>query len=830
MPMLFRFLFAIVPLLVAVFSASAEQSVEKAEQQMTVMPQIEVTAKRPDRLTVSEVLDKSLLEDLPSSNGNITDKLTVLPGVQASDSVNNSRQAGEIRPAELSISGGRVHSNNYIFDGASYNSLLDPAFKNINNIDNIPGHSQDFFLLDHIVKDISVMRANISARYGSFTGGVVEINSIDPDEEFGGEVTYRTTRSEWTQFHLDPDAKEDFNNSGSADDQPDFTKHQSSYTLNVPFTEKIGVVFNYSRLQSSIPLQRFDTQKKQHRLNENFFIKSVANPQSGTKISLSWTYAPFKEDYYLKDTLSSNYSLKGGGYSVIGKLEQQYDIADAEFNLSFNQSKNSREAPDTFWSWRSTESKNWGKTVSFEGGRGDLDKKDKTFSASSHIEFNPIPTRSITHQFNTGIEVERSEANFDRTEILTRYSGAKTDDLVVCNGNTIECVDNEQFFYFKNIYPTDSAHAEITNYHAYLENNMEISRLTLRPGLRISYNDYQNNTDFAPRFAVSYDLFDNQDTLFIGGYSRYYGANLLTLKLEEDKALFETQCRGDLKANGLCDLATTDYSKPWIDVQRTSFPTSRVSDLKTPYSDEYTLAIRQALLGGQLEITYIDREYKDQIVSVILDKDDEGIVFKEWSNDGRRSHQEVSLSWQRSWAKHYFTFNATWQETKSNSLSYSDSFRQFEDPTNTDELVALVWFKGRLINRNRLPINDYNRPWKGSLIYTAELPHGFSFTNTTNYRSRYRGIKEIRSGTVKRRDGTEVDVRDLDNDYFAKVTNSSATTFDWVISWQSPDWRDNNLKFTLEVLNLFNKKIPDGPKEDEYLLGRQFWAEVKYKF
>lgn len=231
-----------------------------------------------------------------------------------------------------------------------------------------------------------------------------------------------------------------------------------------------------------------------------------------------------------------------------------------------------------------------------------------------------------------------------------------------------------------------------------------------------------------------------------------------------------------------------------------------------------------------MELLYINREYKDQIITVELDRDDDGITYYEWDNSGRRTHDEISLSWDRSWQKHFFSCNITWQETKSNSSTVSDKFDIHQEGSDPDELDLPVWYKLELIDKSQLPLNDFNRPYRASLVYSTSLPFNFTFTNTTNYRSRYQIIEKVTSGDVPTPDGSIVDVDTLDNDYYQDKTVHSSLLFDWKIAWQSDLWRGNAISFTLEILNVFNRKVEIGTTEDGFLLGRQYWAGMTYKF
>lgn len=813
-----------------------------AEEQVTgsihVMPKVTVTGSHIDTLTTTETIDQELLEKLPNSNGNITELLKAIPGVQFSEKANNSRTGGEIRPPEISISGGRTSDNNFIIDGGNNNSLLDPDFTSYHNTDNIPGHSQRIFLLDHLVEDVSVLRANIPARYGSFTGGIVDIRTIDPEPDIKGELSYRTTHSDWGQAYVHPDDQEDYNASVNADDQPNFVKHQSSVTLHLPVQENIGFLVDYSRSESSIPLKEFDKKIVQRRRTENFFLKYLATPRPETEIRLYLAYAPYQGGYNLSKTINSDFSLFGGGHKFGAELKHQTESGELEITFNLQQSENSREAPNNWYSWKVTPSKNWGTSASHEGGYGDLEKQESSLDAGAHYSFNEQKLGSLMQKLSFGAELSYTQATYDRTEDAYQYIARLADGsksyypVLPCPPGDDLCVDGEQFMYFRNTRPANEAHASIFDIQTYIEEQLTINRLTVRPGVRIAYENYQKNLTVAPRLAASYDLFGNKSTLVTSGYNRYYDGNLLAheLKSKQAQLVRAYRCEEDPLTN-LCATPTNyDPSYDWLEIPRTTFSATRVSDLRTPYSDEFIIGIQQSLLGGQLELIYIDRDYRDQIVTEVLDRDVDGYTYSEFSNAGRRNHEEVNLSWERSWPNHFFAFTVTWQDTKSNSNSYIDSFDVNQLTDDPEELDTQVWYQGQLTDRLNVPINDYNRPYKASLIYTANFPFNLSFSNETILRSRYQVVKKITSGEVTLSDGSTVNVSTLENDYYAQVTKKSALTFDWALSWKSPDWYRNNVEIRLDIFNVFNRKIEIGTETDEYQLGRQYWAGLTYRF
>ena len=201
-------------------------------------------------------------------------------------------------------------------------------------------------------------------------------------------------------------------------------------------------------------------------------------------------------------------------------------------------------------------------------------------------------------------------------------------------------------------------------------------------------------------------------------------------------------------------------------------------------------------------------------MSETLAKDPDGYVYVEFRNSGRRFHEEFSISWKKSWQKHFLSLNFTWQETKSNSLSYSDKF----DPDIEEQLV---WYNGKPVSIDKLQTSDFNRPYTASLIYAVDLPKGFAFTNETRYKSRYRAVEP--SGETHNYDGIDLDV-------YEDVNNPSALIFDWRILWQTPEWHSNQLVFFVDINNVFNRKVTIGNAVDEFKLGRQYWAGLTYKF
>jgi hypothetical protein len=134
-----------------------------------------------------------------------------------------------------------------------------------------------------------------------------------------------------------------------------------------------------------------------------------------------------------------------------------------------------------------------------------------------------------------------------------------------------------------------------------------------------------------------------------------------------------------------------------------------------------------------------------------------------------------------------------------------------------------------------LPARVQNRPIIVNLIWVAELPARFTFTNISRYRSAYREI--VQTGefrplpdAIKRIDPvTGEEILDAVVVY-EDITHAGRVIFDWKLDWSVPLYRQQLLVLSLEINNVFNSRIQTGGIRTTYEMGRQFWAGVAYDF
>lgn len=780
---------------------------------LPVLPPVLVLGVPDETAAGPATLSQQEIERLPSRNSSVNELLLVLPGIQASDSANLSTQAGEIAPPALSISGGKTYQNNFQLDGQGINLILDP----LNTADpadrfQVPSSAQSLLLNKRLFKEIEVLDHDISARYGGFTGGVVNAKTRDPEKYFAGDLFARTTRDSWSRFYVEDEEK--FNNSTSSRTaQPRFAKYEAGLSLDLPLTEQSGLLASYQRLDSKIPLRHFDGKQSEYRQLENYFFKLVNQSSSRDRLVASLMSSPGRNDYFRSAVKNSAYSIDTDAVQLATEYQRGVGAVDFYMRGSYGLNNSARSGPLDFKVWNAnySPSKDWGKligaTSSSEGGYGNITNRQETLQLTTGLDAERNIGLFGTHHIASGIDYAQIVGTYRRPETSYYYYGPKV--LVgSCGGDAIACIDGEQFLSSRLIYQEDEAQARVNRIGVYAEDTMTLGRISVRPGVRISHDDYMRNTDIAPRFSTTLDLFGNQTTLITAGANRYYSETLLAGKLREAIQPLYRQTRSEVGT----------VLTPWGAPLLTTKTANRYSELKTPRVDELSTGIDQSFAGGRLALDYVHRKGEELFALKLLDEDASNqLRYNVLTNQGRTQYESWRLGWQRSWTRHDILANLTWQQTKSNAESYLD---RLDDET----LDQRVYYHGEFKAKRLLPNSrkDYNQAWMGNLVYTGTLPVGFEFTNVTRYRSGYQVVKD--TGITKD------DANGVSCPVYDEVEVSAVWLFDWIWTWRHPLTQHQELALSLEIYNVFDRKVRAGTSDDDYELGRQLWAGAEYRF
>ncbi|MET1491483.1 hypothetical protein ACFONG_19240 [Uliginosibacterium paludis] len=805
------------------------------------LPEVRVSARH---LPGVEALDRQMIRNLPAINGDLTSQLKLNPNIQYSETQLSSQTAGEIAPAEISIHGAKPYQNEILVDGVSIANDLDPGNKTVTeSVDLIPGNAQAMAIDSSILCEVTVKDSNVSAEYGRFTGGVVDAKICAARKRFGGTLGIGYTSSDWTHLFIDPAKQQEFEQSSSADNQPEFRKWTYKAALETRPDPTWGVLMSVVRKQSDIPLKRFSTSNTgttesrevtQHRVQDTLVIKTDFAPAgSAHKGDVSLVYAPTANSYFIENYRNSDYTIRSGGLNLAGHLESKLDGATLSQQLSFSQMDQSRRSDaDYYRNWRWSADKNWGDPTqsnasSGEGARGDLDQTMQNLAYKFKSAFGELRLGDTRHRLSTGFEYQKKHAEYERLEDNRYYltvadlpttgaisrcqtsSGAL--DTEACS--TTPTVGKTVGQYFRRLmtYKAGSFDVDAQTFGAYLEDEAVWHNFKLRLGGRMDRDSLTTETNFAPRSSLTWQA--SEPLAFNIGANRYYGRNLFAYAMQEKiNSLLYTQTR-----SGTLTWGTATQSRP----------ANRLEDLRSPFDDELTAGLDydSDLLAGPLSLRFTRRDGRDQIVKRLLTKqtDCDGNQCYVYTNDGSSLTKDWTLSWNSGKAfktgpaatRFWLALNKS--DVKSSYSTYADVYGS---ALANDEIIQ---YDGKFIRYSEMPADNYNRPWTLRIGAMSSLPaYHLNVSNVLRIRDGYRQM--LQNGETSY-EGTTVDV-------WEKTTLPRAITLDTVISWTPRIQADQSLEVKLTIENITDQKNKTSVSNTyaTYERGRAFALELGYSF
>ncbi|MFP9527906.1 TonB-dependent receptor plug domain-containing protein [Pectobacterium brasiliense] len=799
----------------------------------------------------TQIINAEQIKKMPTGNGSVTELLKNNPAVQFSNTANSSNTPGELAPENVSFHGEKFYNNNFMIDGLSNSSNINPGANN-GLLDKDPdgysptdlpsGGPQSFWINSELIETLEVFDSNISAKYGDFTGGVVDAKLMDPklDNVFG-KISYRTSRDSWTSYHVDESISDEFYSGTNLYYQPKFKKQFYSATFNQPLSDKAGFIFAYNRQQSDIPYYHtyLGQWHDQERISETYLLKGVYLADNGDIVRMTGMYSPHESKYYKKDIKNGAFTNTGGGYRFNMEWEHNanWGKMTSLAGYQFEQNKTEHEANE-FIQWVYSTSRvpggfispslDWqsAATNSRIGGYGSFATEKKTTTLKQNYELNPVFLLGMTHQVDFGWQADFASTQYRRFQDAYTASVAANatyiNPNVVCLPGDSMCIPGEQFAGTRTLFPARSVQASYNSYAAYLQNSMSYGRLEVTPGVRASYDDFLGNLNFAPRFAASYDVFGDRSTRLFGGANRYYAANMLAYKLRQGIGMSVQQRR-------------TSSTVPWTsNPARVSGSNYDVSDLKTPYSDEVTLGLSQRVMNTVWTAKWVNRQGKEQFGGETTTAAD-GQRYRVMNNSGRTEGNTLSLEVQPI-SPHRFSFaEVNWKlgagivKNKANSIAYYDD-------NDTDESRVIV--DGKLMYKGDMDAMDFNTPWTAFLNVDTYFPAiRLNWGQRVGYTSGYKGYLTASAQTVCPGGSPACDA---DPGFSGSVAEHVSTkyndfiSYDWRLSYSQPVYKNQTLDFTLDVLNVLDNVVETqqtsrfNSKIVTYKPGRQFWLGVAY--
>ncbi|RJL51336.1 TonB-dependent receptor plug domain-containing protein [Pectobacterium carotovorum] len=796
----------------------------------------------------TQILNAEQIKKMPTGNGSVTELLKNNAAVQYSNTANSSNTPGELAPENVSFHGEKFYNNNFMIDGLSNNSNINPG-ANKGQLDTDPdgynpadlpaGGPQSFWINSELIETLEVFDSNISAKYGDFTGGVVDARLMDPklDDVFG-KISYRTSRDSWTRYHVDGGISEDFYSATNLYYQPKFKKQFYSATFNQPLSDKAGFIFAYNRQQSDIPYHHpyLGDWEDQERISETYLLKGVYLADNGDIIRTTGMYSPHESKYYKRDIKNGAFTNTGGGYRFNMEWEHNASWGKMISLAGYQSEQNKTEhGSNEFIQWIYSNSRlgfispslDWqsSSATSRIGGYGTFSTEKKTTTLKQDYELNPAFLLGMTHQVDFGWQADFASAQYRRFQDAYTATVASNATYinpgVVCLPGDSQCIPGEQFAGTRTLYPARSVQASYNSYAVYLQDSMSYGRLEVTPGVRVSYDDFLENLNFAPRFSASYDVFGDRSTRLFGGANRYYGANMLSYKLRQGIGTNVVQRR-------------TSPTAPWAsNPSRIVGNDYTVSDLNTPYSDEVTLGLSQRVMNTVWTAKWVNRQGKDQFGAEQVTID--GQRYRVMNNDGRTEGNTLSLEVQPI-SPHRFSFaEVNWKlgagiaKNKANSIAYYDD-------TNSNEQRVIV--DNKLMYKGDMDAMDFNTPWRAFLEVDTYFPAiRLNWGQRVGYTSGYKGYTPLPLDTVcpggSPACNAEPDFTGDAKEYIS-TKYDDFISYDWRFSYSQPVYKKQTLDITLDVLNVLDNVVETQQKTNintttvTYKPGRQFWLGVAY--
>ncbi|WP_083652173.1 TonB-dependent receptor [Pseudomonas sp. PA27(2017)] len=810
----------------------------------------------------SEVIDRRAIENFAGANGDMTSLLKMHPSVRFDTTQQSSRTPGELNPADISINGAKYYQNNFMVDGISVNNDLDPGSSNatrgnVEGIYNLPSNSFGIAIDADLLEEVRVFDSNVSARYGGFNGGVIDAITRRPTEEFHGKVSLGMSKSDWTSYHINGD-EEAFQYSSTYLNQPEFKKLTKRLVLEGHVTENFGLIGNFVEKTSDIPLYAYsdgftsqgDRQKKtQTREIDNYMLKGFWTPNERLDVKFTLLDAPQAGTYFRSNTKNSEFTIKQGGHMAALEAVWQGDLATYTHKLSYNYSQTSRDAESQILKqWRWSDQKNWGPAVtSTEGSIGDLQQEQTGARYSFMAELLPIMFFNTEHKLVAGLELDYQKARYENpsdswtatTPRLLTENGTTSAANATCQ-TTSGRLDSEycsigynrnnqlerQYFGSLNYYRAGEIELAETALALFIEDEIRINRLSLRPGLRFDADDYMDKKTLAPRFALAYDLFGDQSTVFHGGLNRYYGRNLFKYRLADGReSLRANQTRRRVDTNAIPEFGPLNN----YGVDENSF-----RQIDMPYDDEWMVGLSQLIGNVKFDLKYVNREGKNQVVrsrSDLLGLNngngvDEIVRYYTYTNAGKSRSKTVTLTItpedKINIAGTFTQMQAAfdWNQSYSSYPDYDSLFNQ--DRLNDED----VYFDGKLVPYSELPADNFNRPWTARLNTITAIP---ALNLTVSNLFRYRGPYEQRySGSP-----STVIINGSSYQNYQVKRVAGAPTWDMKVTWTLPTFKDQSMYVSADITNVLDK-VNSIVNEDggavSYEVGRQYWLEVGYQF
>lgn len=754
-------------------------------------------------------------------SGSITDALRLLPDPQFDYAGRDSVRGGEILPAQVSISGGKSYENLYLIDGIGNNNYINTPSPDSgeNHVSRPAGTPQTYNLDIELLDNIEVYRSRVPAEFGGFSGGVMSATIRNPSpERVFGKATYRTTRSTWTEAHVQPGTEDDYLNSSSDDMQPEFEKHQAGLWVNLPLSRRFATIVSYDTNYSKIPLKYNDATgaitREQHRQSQTFLAKTAGYLANALTVDATFVYNPYTADYYLDETRGCDWTISQNSFDFQTGGKKQFGFGELSVRAAYGEVEIKRDAVSNIsLPWENTPSKNWGidGDYSYEGAEGDYENNQRRLTLKAGLKLKPVKTGALAHLINAGLAWERIDGDMFEQEHTT-YAGPKLSPDVLPGPDGV--APHEQYFIGKSHTVDTRLSANIATYGIYAEDQITIGRFIIRPGVRFSYDDLFENFNLSPRLSALWHILGNDRLSLAAGVNRYHGSASLSYLLRQ----------GTGSANYTRKLNPDGTLTDWKYSRANSNTLYDAGNLKTPYSDELSIEPMARLWGLDISFEFLLRHLRDGIARSYV-KNPDGSSAYVASNEGKSDYTSYSFNISKTFGNHRASLAFSASKKTSNYEDFDTQLDSDFEAANYD--YSRVMYNGELMSRHEAPARNYNRPWRIVGRYTGRLFDRIDLGLSAFYEDSAERIVTGSPSRITLADGASVS-------NLHGATMEASLTFDLRVACDIIKKGSGSAKLVLEVTNLFDDvaicHYDKSGRTAYYGQGRQLWAGMEFVF
>ena len=778
--------------------------------------------------TGTSTLSAEAIEAENQGDIDTTELIRKLPNVQLSlDSYQVSdRDIQNLRPSDFVISGGNYYDNNILFDGVQANAIGDVTNTNAAHYNEVAGQTAQTFYVDpSLIGEISVRDSNVSAEYGDFTGGVVEYTTRKPSDAYHASLAVSYQDDRMVTYRMADEDRVD--NPDQLEPKPDFDILRYSLTADLPVTDEFSLLLAYTRAESTVSYEMSDDYGaysfENSDVSENFLVKGVYALAANLTLEGQVSVSPYRSEYENSNRVDDRSITHSDGLSAYLKLHGDHAGWDWQSQLSYSESDASRDwSGRDHFSWPSdAPSIGWcSSTNCSSGGFGDLDQTQED------LAFNMKAERFLWDGLlRFGGEVRQTDVEKIRPEDYFSYSRGTLVSPLDCQGDTVACIEDEVYLTQYQTYGAYEADVSVGNEAFWAEYERDLADVTLRGVLRVSHDDFLDNTNLAPRLTASWQF--RPEWFLTVGANRYYANNMVAYAVR-------SQYPDSYRYNRYGATNDEGVATPgeWDLVSHRRSTDYAQADLDTPYSDELTAALTiPTPFNGNFRLKGVHRDGKDQFAR----SPSETVPFEAptatsdttrvytITNAGESEYESISAEWSGSYRNHSLTASMTWSETHRRG-----GLEDYFDEIDGDELQEeLLYYQGDIITEEELydiaNAEDFATPFLASAIWTSKwFDDRLNTTVGVYYRGEYETIEDTYDN---------IDVEGISYDVYEKMTIDPYTTVNLNAALELFESQAGRGVLDVRVENLFEDlPYPAGHTGSPYQKGRTVWLGFNYRY